>query len=573
MSTTYKGTGAEILVEALVRAGVMVLFGFPGDTGVALYDALARRQDQITHVLARDERAAASMADGYARASRRIGVVEASSGGGATFLVGGLGEPFAASVPLLVITSDIHRSSRGTSAITEVDQQKLFSAVTKAQWVVERADDMADRVMAAVALAWDGRPGPVSLIIPEDVFDEPGTADFATVAPGSGRDAQTVRQPAWPSAATAAAQALSRARRPALLLGSGVHWSQTYSVVRELAEHAGAGVATTIHGKGAFDESHPLSLGVVGANGARDYANRFLADADVVLMVGTRANSTDTDGFQSPRRGEPRVFHLDIDPTRAGRNYPGSTPLVGDAAVILPHVLKSLPEDSARRSATQREILAERARFEQQRALPPQSGLSPRDVVEALQAAYGHQAVVVGDAGTPTPYLAAYWRTEGTRREVILPRGHGAMGFALPTAVGLAWAEPERPIIALTTDGSLGMACGELDTIARLDSPVLILHLSNGSLGWIKALQHFYLERRYFGVDLKPVDAVKIAEGFGIPAIRTPTLAALQEVIAQAKAGLVPRFVDIPVPEEFDYLPPVAPWAATLVGAAERPVY
>ncbi len=511
MSTTYKGTGAEILVEALVRAGVMVLFGFPGDTGVALYDALARRQDQITHVLARDERAAASMADGYARASRRIGVVEASSGGGATFLVGGLGEPFAASVPLLVITSDIHRSSRGTSAITEVDQQKLFSAVTKAQWVVERADDMADRVMAAVALAWDGRPGPVSLIIPEDVFDEPGTADFATVAPGSGRDAQTVRQPAWPSAATAAAQALSRARRPALLLGSGVHWSQTYSVVRELAEHAGAGVATTIHGKGAFDESHPLSLGVVGANGARDYANRFLADADVVLMVGTRANSTDTDGFQSPRRGEPRVFHLDIDPTRAGRNYPGSTPLVGDAAVILPHVLKSLPEDSARRSATQREILAERARFEQQRALPPQSGLSPRDVVEALQAAYGHQAVVVGDAGTPTPYLAAYWRTEGTRREVILPRGHGAMGFALPTAVGLAWAEPERPIIALTTDGSLGMACGELDTIARLDSPVLILHLSNGSLGWIKALQHFYLERRYFGVDLKPVDAVKIA--------------------------------------------------------------
>lgn len=573
MSTTYQGTGADILVEALVRAGVTVLFGFPGDTGVALYDALGRRRDAITHVLARDERAAASMADGYARASHRIGVVEASSGGGATFLVGGLGEPFAASVPLLVITSDIHRSSRGTAAITEVDQQKLFSAVTKAQWVVEQADDMAERVRAAIALAWDGRPGPVSLIIPEDVFDELGTADFAAAPPGSGMDARAPREPDWLGPATAAAQALSHARRPALLLGSGVHWSQTYSVVRELAERAGAGVATTIHGKGAFDESHPLSLGVVGANGARDYANRFLAEADVVLMVGTRANSTDTDGFQSPRRGGPRVFHVDIDPARAGRNYPGS-PLVGDAAVILPHVLQNLPlDDSPRRGAIQREILAERARFEQQRALPPVTGLSPRDVVEALQAAYGHQAVVVGDAGTPTPYLAAYWRTEGTRREVILPRGHGAMGFALPAAVGLAWAEPQRPVIAVTTDGSLGMACGELDTIARLNTPVLILHLSNGSLGWIKALQHFYLDRRYFGVDLKPVDAVKIAEGFGIPAVRTPTLAALQEVIAEAKAGLVPRFVDIPVPEEFDYLPPVAPWAATLVGAAGRPVY
>ncbi len=573
MATTYHGTGADILVEALIRTGVRVLFGFPGDTGVALYDALGRRREHITHVLARDERAAASMADGYARASRHIGVVEASSGGGATFLVGGLGEPYAASVPLLVITSDIHRSSRGTSAITEIDQQKLFSAVTKAQWVVERADDMAACVTAAVALAWAGRPGPVSLIIPEDVFDEPGSADFEAVAATTGADAHAAREPDWAGAAAAAAEALGHARRPALLLGSGVHWSQSYAVVRELAERVGAGVATTIHGKGTFDESHPLSLGVAGANGARDYANRFLAEADAVLMVGTRANSTDTDGFQSPPRGGPQVFHLDIDATRAGRSYPGAIPLVGDAAAILPHVLKELPHDSAPRAATQREILAERARFEQQRALPPLAGLSPRDVVEALQAAYGHQAVVVGDAGTPTPYLAAYWRTEGTRREVILPRGHGAMGFALPAAVGLALAEPERPIIAVTTDGSLGMACGELDTIARLNTPVLILHLSNGSLGWIKALQHFYLERRYFGVDLKPVDAVKIAEGFGIPAVRTPTLAALQEVIAEAKAGLVPRFVDIPVPEEFDYLPPVAPWAATLVGASGRPVY
>ena len=574
MSTTCQGTGADILVEALVRAGVRVLFGFPGDTGVALYDALDRRRDAITHVLAHDERAAASMADGYARASRRLGVVEASSGGGATFLVGGLGEPFAASVPLLVITSDIHRLSRGTSAITEVDQQKLFSAVTKAQWVVERASDMAERVTAAIARAWDGRPGPVSLIIPENVFDELGTAEFSPAPEGPGRDARPTGSADWLGAATAAAQALSRARRPALLLGSGVHWSQTYAVVRALAERAGAAVATTIHGKGTFDESHPLSLGVVGANGAQDYTNRSLARADVVFMVGTRANSTDTDGFRSPRRDGPQVFHLDIDPARAGRNYPGSTPLVGDAAVILPRVLEGLPpSNETRRRAIQAAIRAERAHVEEQRGLAPLVGLSPRDVVEALQAAYGHEATVVGDAGTPTPYLAAYWRTTGTRREVILPRGHGAMGFALPAAVGLAWADPGRPVIAMTTDGSLGMACGELGTIARLNTPVLILHLRNGSLGWIKALQHFYLDHRYFGVDLKPVDAVKIAEGFGIPAVCTPTLASLQEAITEARAGLVPRFVDIPIPEEFEYVPPVAPWAATLMGAAERPVY
>jgi len=157
---SFEGTGANILVEALVRGGVSVLFGFPGDTGVALYDALGARQAEIRHVLARDERSAASMADAYARVSGRVGVVEASSGGGATFLVGGLGEPFAASVPMLVITSDIHRSSRGSSAITEIDQQKLFSAVTKAQWMVERADDIAEMVRSALDLAVSGRPGP-----------------------------------------------------------------------------------------------------------------------------------------------------------------------------------------------------------------------------------------------------------------------------------------------------------------------------------------------------------------------------------------------------------------------------
>ncbi len=570
---SFEGSGADILVEALIHAGVRVVFGFPGDTGVALYDALERRAGQITHVLARDERAAASMADAYARATNQVGVVEASSGGGATFLVGGLGEPWAASVPMLVITSDIHRSSRGTSAITEVDQQKLFSAVTKAQWVVEEAGDMAQRVADAVQLAHAGRPGPVSLIIPEDVLDEVGRADWAPTRLGSAAQPSPIGVEEERFLA-AAASALGAARRPALLLGSGIHLSGAYGAVRRLAERTGAAVATTIHGKGAFPEAHPLSLGVVGANGARDYANQFLAEAEVVLMVGTRANSTDTNGFSSPPRQGCQVFHVDIDPDRAGRNYPGSHALAADATRVLDELSRrAAPVSAERRAATERWILAERARFEGQREMPPRVGLSPRDLVDLLHQQYASHAVVVGDAGTPTPYLAAYWATGGGRREVILPRGHGAMGFALPAAVGLALAEPDRPVIALTTDGSFGMACGELDTIARLHLPILILHLSNGSLGWIKALQHFYLDRRYFGVDLKPLDAVKIAEGFGLAAERAATLDAVRRAVAEAEEGRVPLFLDVPVPEEFDYLPPVAPWAAALVGAAGRPVY
>jgi acetolactate synthase-1/2/3 large subunit len=565
--------GADSLVDALVTAGVEVIFGVPGDTGVAFYDALARRQDRIRHVLARDERSAAVMADGYARVSHRVGVVEASSGGGATFLVGGLGEPYAASVPLLVLTSDIHRKSRGSGAITEIDQRALFAAVTKAQWVVDGADDMAPAVRRALAVATGGRPGPVSVIVPEDVWDETAAPDTRPVeeldhdpgVKGGSEDTEALEQ---------AARLLTRAYQPALLLGSGVHLSRTWPVVQALAERLGAGVATTIHGKGSFPETHPQSLGVVGANGARAYANEFLHTADVVLMVGTRANATDTDGFQSPPRTGCAVIHLDIDPARAGHNYPGSIPLVGDARKILPALLDRLPEGPRERSMRVRAwIAAERRRWEDRREPAPARGVDPRLVVEVLQRAYGSGAIVVGEPGTPTPYLASYWVSEGGRREVVLPRGHGAMGFAVPAAVGAALAAPDRPVIALTTDGSFGMAGAELSTVARLRLPILVVHLRNGSLGWIKALQHFYLDRRYFGVDLPPVDAAQAAEAYGVPAVEAATLAAFEAAVRRARSGEVPLFVDVPVPEEFEHLPPVAPWAARLAGHGTRPVY
>lgn len=560
-------TGADVLVEALIASGVSHVFGFPGDTGVALYDALFRQRDRVRHVLARDERAAASMADGYARVTNRVGVVEASSGGGATFLVGGLGEPYAASVPLLVITSDIHRASRGSGAITEIDQVKLFSAVTKAQWMVEEAAHIGPAVREALVTAASGRPGPVSLIIPEDVLDEP--TDLLTLSRPAAPDATVVPEALLRRARTL----LADAYQPAIYVGSGVHLSETWAELQRLAEQSGAAVATSIHGKGTFPEGHPLSLGVAGANGARDYANEYLAAADVVLMLGTRANSTDTNGFTSPPRTA-RVIHADIDPLRAGRNYPGSLALVGDLRRILPALRRPFEEpDTARRARIETFIRARRAVFEARREPPPGHGFDPRELVELLQDVLGPKTRVFGEPGTPTPYLSAYWQSPGGARDVVLPRGHGAMGFAIPAAVGAYMADPEWTTVAMTTDGSFGMACGELDTVARLHVPLVILHLSNGSLGWIKALQHFYLDRRYFGVDLGPVDAVRVAEGFGLPAARVQDLHQLRLALMRARDGDLPLFIDIQVPEEFLHLPPVPPWQQVLAGKTGRPVY
>ena len=569
-----EGTGAQLLVESLYQAGLTTIFGLPGDTGISFYDALHARRDRMRHVLARDERSAAQMADAYARCTNTVGVVEASSGGGTTYLVGGLGEPYAASVPLLVLTSDIHRASRGSGALTEIDQVRLFAAVSKWSATASSAHEIPALIRAALAAATTGRPGPASVIIPEDVLDERSAATIAgaaTVLPRErpGADEALVR---------AAADALQRARRPAIVAGSGLHLSAAWAELEQVAEQAGIPVATTIQGKGSIAETGPWSLGVVGANGARDYANAYLAGADAVLLIGTRANATDTNSYQSPPRQGPTVIQIDIDAARAGRNFPGSLPLVGDARTVLRQLVQALPPADVERRERLRAWVAERRQTwlaSATRAAPhaTTSGLHPADVIRAIQELAGNDVVVVADPGTPTPYMAAYWETAVAARRVLCPRGHGPMGYAIPGAIGAALACPGRTIVGLTTDGSLAMSCGELETACRLALPIVYVQFTNGSFGWIKMLQHLYLDRRYFGVDLGPIDAVAVARGCGLQAARAATLDELRQIFRTYQRTARPGLIDVVVADPTQVVPPVAPWQAALEGQGGRPVY
>lgn len=565
-------TGAEILAEALISAGVDTMFGVPGDSGITFYDALYARRDRIRHVLARDERSAASMADSYARLCNRVGAVEASSGGGATFLVGGLGEAYAASVPILVITSDIHVRSRGTGAITEIDQMKLFSAVTKWQATVESAGDIPRLVREALEAATTGRPAPVSLVFPENVFDE--TANVAVQSASCTLGGQ--RPAADQAAAKRVAGDLAAAVHPVIVAGSGIHLSAAWQVLRAFAETYGVPVATTIHGKGSFPERHPLALGVVGGNGARDYANAYVASADWVLFVGTRANSTDTNGFASPpREGSRRIAQIDLDPARAGHNYPEATALIGDARTVLEQLLAvGGPAREDRRKKIARHVEAQRSTWEDDNlhaGVP--YGIEPRAVIQTIQAKSPSGSVVVADAGTPTPYLAAFWQCPTAARSVVIPRGHGAMGFAVPAAVGAAVARSDARVLCFTTDGSFAMACGELETVSRLGLPITFIHFSNDSYGWIKMLQRLYEGERYYGVDFTHVDADVVAKGFGLAAYRVATLSELEEVISANADNRAPIFIDVVTPPETELHAPVAPWAATLAGEPGRPIY
>ncbi|QIZ38784.1 thiamine pyrophosphate-binding protein [Saccharopolyspora sp. ASAGF58] len=564
--------GADVIVDALIRSGVTTVFGVPGDTGVVLYDAFYHRSGEIEHVLARDERHAAYMADAYARVTNRVGVVEVSSGGGATYAVGGLGDAFASGVPVLVISSDIHAASRGSGALTEIDQRGLFSAVTKAQLVVERADELPAAIEEALTTAITGRPAPVVLIVPENVLDEhtSATARTSVIA------APARREHADEAAVEIAARALAGARHPVLVAGGGVHISGAYQELRELAEALGAGIATTIHGVGAVGTGDPWRLGIVGNNSGQPGTNAHIAAADVVLLVGTRANATDTNSWTAPARYGQTVIQIDIDKARAGRNFPGSLPLVGDCRTVLAQLRRAVtPLEPGQRARRLEAVASARANATPSTASAEYAPglLYPRAVVETVRGLLGEGTTVVADPGTPTPNVAAFWTQPRPGRGVVIPRGHGPMGYAIPAAIGIAKARPGRPVVAVTADGSFAMACGELETAARFALPILFVQLTNHSMGWIKMLQHLYTGGRYFGVDPGPTDAVMVAAANGIDGAAVTSIEELEKLAGEFAANPRPCYADVVVPHLIEYTPPVPAWDAGLAGHGERPVY
>lgn len=571
--------GADILVDSLVAAGVRTIFGVPGDTGVALYDALYHRTGGLQHVLARDERHAATMADAYSRVTNRIGVVEVSSGGGVSYVIGGLGEAYAAGIPVLVITSDIHSRSRGTGALTEIDQLAMFSGCTKWRCRVSSAAEVPAAVATAIREMTRGRPAPAAIVVPEDVLDEPVDDRIGPTLqiPPSQPHLPGERPNADLRDLIRATEMLVAARRPAILAGAGVHTSGAWSALARLASRAAIPVATTIHGKGAISDTHPFALGVAGNNGGRPYANEYLRSSDVALFVGTRANATDTNSFTTPPRDTAKIIHLDISGERAGWNYPSALRLIADARTALEGIDRMMPAaDDSVRAERQRGIAEARCEWEAVESRPlPTSGaeIVPRDLVRALSRLVPADAVLVADPGTPTPNVASYWTVTEPGRSVVMPRGHGPMGYAIPAAIGIAFARPSSPVAALTGDGSFAMACGELETAARYRLPILFIQLTNHSLGWIKMLQHLYCGKRYFGVDPGPIDAAAVARACGLTAVRAQSLADFETAVLGFVTARQPTYIDVEVPHLIDLTPPVPAWLAAMEGLEGRPVY
>ena len=531
------------------------VFGVPGGQTLALYDGILD-QPGLTHVLTRDERSAAYAADGYARVTGQVGVCDATVGPGAAKLPSGLSESLGSSVPVVALVSDLparlapHRY-RG-AASQALDQAGLLAPVTKWQATVPTAEVLPALVRQAFRVASSGRPGPAVLFLPQDVLDGPVPDEPGLDEPGLDGSARFGRFPPFrpapdPADLAAAAAVLRAAQRPFILAGGGVQLSGAGPALTALAERAGAAVGTTLSGKGAMAEDHPLSVGVTGSMGTTAAA-AALGEADVVLLAGCKAGSGATYGWTLPRRDQ-AVIQLDIDPAELGRAFPLAAALLGDARAGLAALLDAMPEDgppepdrSGWRARLAGLNAAWRAARDAERA-SDQVPIAPQRVLADIEAALGPDDVLICDASLASGWGGVYLEQRRPGRRVLCPRGQAGLGYALPAAIGVATATGQRTVV-LTGDGALGYAAGELATVAELGLPVTVVVLNNRSLGWIRWYRRITFGRGWQDDDFADVAFGDIARGFGLHGARVSEPGQLAGALHDALAG-PPALLDV----------------------------
>ena len=557
--------GAEAAVRMLQANGVRHIFGLCGDTSLPFYDALYRLDHGITHVLTRDERSAAYMADGYARVTGRPGVCEGPSGGGATYLLPGLVEANESSIPVLGITSDVPVLSRGRYPLTELDQQSLYQPLTKWNTVCDRAAQVPQAFRAAFRAMTTGRPGAAHIGLPYDVMKESLTAADVWAQPGHDRF------PAWPYAAAqpavaAAAEAILAARCPVFICGGGVVIANAMDALDRLASLLDAPVCTTVSGKGSLAETHPLCAGVVGANGGVVPTREVVQQADLVIFVGCRAGSTTTEHWKNPGRDIP-IVHIDVDPSAISANYRTEHALVGDARLVLEALHAQVSAQRKPRARTDfdgRAIVARarKAKFDAFDKLAAETArpIRPERVLADLQRVLPRDAVVVADPGTPCPYVSAYYQIHEPGRTFITNRAHGALGYSMSAAAGAWYGRPGTKCVSLMGDGSFGFSVGELETVVRQKIPLLMIVFSNSSYGWIKASQKASYGQRYFSVDFARTDHARVAAEYGVRSWRVEDPDALRSALGEAAEHGGPALVDIVAQPLEEAAAPVLQW-------------
>ena len=548
-----KLNGARIVWESLIREGVEVVFGISGGAVIPLYHFLP--EYPIHHVLMRHEQAAAHAADGYARATGKVGVCVATSGPGATNLVTGIATAHMDSSPVVAITGQVPTPFIGKDAFQEVDITGITLPITKHNYLVMDINELVMTIKEAFYIARTGRPGPVLIDIAKDVqaaeleYEESPEVSLPGYQPVLMDNTRQIKQ---------AAYLINRAETPLILAGHGVILAGAEAELRQLAERAHIPVVTTLLGISALPETHPLCLGMGGMHGEA-YTNKALQQADLLIALGSRFDDRLTGPVNTfvPRA---KIIHVDIDPAEIGKNMENVLPIVGDARDVLQTLLAMVEEASHpawlkqieewRRESASRDILNQES-----------DELIPQYVIRQIWHATGGQAIMVSDVGQNQMWEAQYFLHDKPR-SLLSSGGLGTMGFALPASIGAQMGHPDQMVWATAGDGGLQMTIQELATVVQEKLPLKIAVLNNGYLGMVRQWQQIFFEGRYSGTPLLGPDFAKVAEAYGISGLTVTEKDQVVSAIEQALEIDGPALIDFHIVQEENVYPMVAPGSA-----------
>ena len=556
-------TGAEIVWATLVGEGVTDVFGYPGGTILPVYDAL--RKFPIHHTLLRHEQGAAHMADGYARASGKVGVAIATSGPGATNLVTGIATAMLDSIPIVCITGNVSSKVLGTDAFQEVDITGVTLPVTKHNFLIRRAEDIAPAIRYAFQIAKSARPGPVLVDITKDAQQASAIFDFEAAKPRP-RRLHPMRKVEEEGLAQAA-ELIRNSKRPVLLVGHGVIGSGAEEQVRTLAERAQIPVALTLLGLGAFPASHALNLGLMGMHG-ESWVNHAIQDADLLIACGMRFDDRVT-GTISTYATKAKKIHIEIDPSEINKNIKVDAPLTGDLREVLEQLLPRIPSRDG--AAWLKAINAGKGAVAVHdiKNLPDSGHLYAAHVIHDIWRITGGNAIVVTDVGQHQMWEAQYYHHERPR-SLITSGGLGTMGFALPAAIGAKFACPDKEVWVIAGDGGFQMTSPELSTIAQEGIKINIAIINNGYLGMVRQWQEFFYERNYEATPLVSPDFVKLAEAHGIAGRAVRTRAEVASAVEYARSAPGTFLLNFMVEKE-DSVYPMIPAGSSLHEMIRRP--
>ncbi len=544
-------TGAEAIIHSLLAEGVDLIYGYPGGAIMPVYDELYKFQDKLTHILTRHEQGATHAAQGYARVCGKVGVAMATSGPGATNLVTGLADAQIDSTPMVCITGQVPRHLLGSDAFQETDIVGISTPVTKWNYQITKASEIPEIFAKAFYIAKSGRPGPVLIDITKNAQIE--ELDFVYEKCEGVRSYKPVPQPDL-KVIEAAAELINNAKKPYIVYGQGVILGEAEAELKALVEKAGIPAAWTILGLSAMDTDHPLNVGMVGMHG--NYGPNVLTnECDVLIAIGMRFDDRVTGNLATYAK-QAKVIHFEIDPAEVDKNVKADLAVLGDAKqtldLLLPLIAKN--EHKAWRAEFDKKYEIEYDAVIKKDLEPTKEGLTMGEVIEQINQASKHKAVIVTDVGQHQMIACRYAKFKQSKSN-ITSGGLGTMGFALPAAIGAKMGAMDREVVAIIGDGGYQMTIQELGVIFQHNVPVKIVVLNNDHLGMVRQWQELFFESRYASTVMTNPDFVKIAEGYHIKSKRVTVRSELKDAVAEMIASKDPYFLEVRVEKEDNVFP------------------